>query len=49
MKTIEKLEYLESLLKSKGCPTQDIIPYAMQILTYCKINKKSVYNIEIIK
>jgi hypothetical protein len=49
MKTIDKLKYLENLLKSKGCPTQDITPYAVQILGYCKANNKSVYNFEIIK
>ena len=47
MKTIDKLKYLENLLESKNCPPQDITSYAVQILTDCKINNKSVYNVQI--
>jgi len=46
--TKQKLSYLEKLLKLKGCPTQEITPFAVQILNHCKINKKSILDIELI-
>ena len=49
MKTLKKLKYLEDLLKASNCPPSEITPYAVQILTDCKINNKSIYDIQIIK
>jgi hypothetical protein len=45
--TETKLKYLQNLLKTKGCPVQDITPYALQILTDCDTNYKSVYDVEL--
>ena len=49
MRTIDKLKYLENLLESKGCPPQEITPYAVQILGDCKANDKSIYDVQIIE
>jgi hypothetical protein len=47
--TEKKLKYIEDLLKANNCPPSEITPYAVQILTDCKINNKSIYNIQIVK
>ena len=49
MKTLKKLKYVEDLLKASNCPPSEITPYAVQILTDCKINNKSIYDLQIIK
>jgi hypothetical protein len=45
--TQSQISYLENLLKSKGCPTSEVTPFAMQILNDCKKSNKSVYDVEL--
>ena len=47
--TIKKLKYVEDLLKASNCPPSEITPYAVEILTDCKINNKSIYDLQIIR
>ena len=47
--TIKKLKYVEDLLKASNCPPSEVTPYAIQILTDCKINNRSIFDLQIIK
>ena len=47
--TSEKLNYLENLLLSNGCPKEFSFEYANQILRDCKANNKSVLDVELVK
>ena len=47
MTTEQKLNYLKKLLVKAGCPISLRMPYAIQLLNYCKKQNKCVTELEL--
>ena len=47
MTTEQKITYLMKLLVKAGCPISLRMPYAIQLLNYCKKNNKCVSEVEL--
>jgi len=47
MTTEQKLNYIKKLLVKAGCPISLRMPYAIQLLNYCKKQNKCVTELEL--